>query len=205
MPANQSPPPVLIRFVMSLSARLLWLEHAAIKGFMALLFLLVMLNVVTRYAGAPIYWVDESAIYSVVWLTFIGASAMTRMRLDFAMTLLTEHLSERAAKGAKVISTAIIVLFGLLLAWMCWTWMDPIGIAQAGFNAKDYAGRSFNFLYTERTQTLNWPTWILYLTIPVFALSIIIHGLANFMEDLGLVERVPMPDFGGAQADGVVN
>ena len=53
--------------------------------------------------------------------------------------------------------------FGLALAAMCWLWMDPVGIARAGFDAKEFAGESFNFLYTERTQTLNWPTWVLYL------------------------------------------
>ncbi len=193
------------RFVMATSSRLLRIEQAAIMFFMALLFLLVMLNVVTRYGGMPIYWVDESAVYSVVWLTFIGASAMTRMRLDFAMTLLTEHLPPRAVSIAKATSTLIIVVFGLLLAWMCWSWMDPVGIAQAGFDAREYAGRSFNFLYTERTQTLNWPTWILYLTVPLFAVSIIIHGTANLLEDLGLVERADLGDFGGEQAEGVVN
>ena len=61
-------------------------------GLMYLLTALILLNVVTRYSHFPIYWIDESAVYCVVWLTFIGASAMTRLRLDFAVTMLTERL-----------------------------------------------------------------------------------------------------------------
>ena len=72
---------------------------------------------------------------------------------------------------------------------MCWLWMDPVGLARAGFDARKFAGETFNFLYTERTQTLNWPTWVVYLTLPIFAVSMTIHGLANLLEDLELVPR----------------
>lgn len=190
--------------IVAVSGRLLRVEHRAIQGLMFLLSALILLNVVTRYTGYPIYWIDESAVYSVVWLTFIGASAMTRMRLDFAVTMLTERFSERGAAIFRVIATLGVVLFGISLGVMCWLWLDPVGIAQAGFDAREYAGQSFNFIYTERTQTLNWPTWVIYLIMPVFALSMTLHALANLFEDLGLVARQELPGF-AANADGVVN
>ncbi len=190
--------------IVAVSGRLLRVEHRAIQGLMFLLSALILLNVVTRYTGYPIYWIDESAVYSVVWLTFIGASAMTRMRLDFAVTMLTERFSERGAAIFRVIATLGVVLFGIALGVMCWLWLDPVGIAQAGFDAKEYAGQSFNFIYTERTQTLNWPTWVIYLIMPIFALSMTLHALANLFEDLGLVAKQELPGF-AANADGVVN
>jgi TRAP-type C4-dicarboxylate transport system permease small subunit len=187
----------------SLSATLMAVERLAIMGFMFLLTGLILLNVVTRYTGMPIYWIDESSVYSVVWLTFIGASAMTRLRLDFAVSMLTERLSERGQKTAKVIATGMVVVFGLSLAAMCWLWMDPVGIARAGFDARAFAGETFNFLYTERTQTLNWPTWMLYLILPIFAVSMTIHGLANLVEDLGLVPPAALKGFVLSDVDGV--
>ena len=190
--------------VVALSGRWLRLEHRAIQGLMFLLSALILLNVATRYAGRPIYWIDESAVYSVVWLTFIGASAMTRMRLDFAVTMLTERFSERGAAIFRVVATLGVLLFGIGLLVMCWLWLDPVGIAQAGFDAREYAGQSFNFIYTERTQTLNWPTWVIYLIMPLFALSMSLHALANLFEDLGLVAKQALPGF-AANADGVVN
>ncbi|CAN7525946.1 TRAP transporter small permease [Bosea sp. LjRoot237] len=190
--------------IVALSGRLLRVEHRAIQGLMFLLSALILLNVVTRYSGYPIYWIDESAVYSVVWLTFIGASAMTRMRLDFAVTMLTERFSERGAAIFRVIATLGVILFGIALGVMCWLWLDPVGIAQAGFDAREYAGQSFNFIYTERTQTLNWPTWVIYLIMPIFAVSMTLHALANLFEDLGLVARQELPGF-AANADGVVN
>lgn len=191
------------RALQSLSAGLLAIERLAIMGFMALLAGLILLNVVTRYSGIPIYWVDESSVYSVVWLTFIGASAMTRLRLDFAVAMLTERLSERWRRLAKIIATGMVVTFGLSLAAMCWLWMDPLGIAAAGFDARAFAGETFNFLYTERTQTLNWPTWVLYMILPIFAVSMTIHGLANLVEDIGLAPPAPIRGFVLSDIDGV--
>ncbi len=112
-------------------------------------------------------------IYSVVFLSFIGASAMTRLRLDFAVTMLTERFSARGVRIAKVISTAIVLLFGMTLLWLCALWLDPVGLARAGFDARALAANTFNFIYTERTQTLNWPVWALYMIMPVFALSMV--------------------------------
>lgn len=190
--------------VVALSGRWLRLEHRAIQGLMFLLAGLILLNVATRYAGRPIYWIDESAVYSVVWLTFIGASAMTRMRLDFAVTMLTERFSERGSAIFRAVATLGVLLFGIGLLVMCWLWLDPVGIVRAGFDAREYAGQSFNFIYTERTQTLNWPTWVIYLIMPLFALSMSLHALANLFEDLGLVAKQALPGF-AANADGVVN
>lgn len=197
--ASKSGPSVLL---IRLSEGLLKVEKAAVAGFMMLLTGLILLNVVTRYTGIPLYWVDEASIYAVVWLTFIGASAMTRLRLDFSVTLLTERLSPDMARLAKVVSTLLLVAFGLALAAMCWLWMDPIGIAVAGFDAREHAGQTFNFLYTEQTQTLRWPTWLVSLIMPIFAISMVIHGLANLVEDMGLA-TAPAREAALAAAEGV--
>jgi TRAP-type C4-dicarboxylate transport system permease small subunit len=191
------------RIVVGASRSLLAFERLALMGLMYLLTALILVNVVTRYSHFPIYWIDESAVYCVVWLTFVGASAMTRLRLDFAVAMLTERLSTRSRKMAKVIATGMVVLFGVSLIATCVLWMDPIGLARAGFDGRKLAAETFNFLYTERTQTLNWPTWVVYLTLPIFAVSITVHGLANLLEDLELVPRSPPKDFQLSELDGV--
>jgi TRAP-type C4-dicarboxylate transport system permease small subunit len=191
------------RLVMWLSAKLLVAERFAVAGFMFLLTGLILLNVVTRYSGVSLYWVDESAIYSVVFLSFIGASAMTRLRLDFAITMLTERFSARGMRIAKVIATSIVLLFGITLLWLCVLWLDPVGLARAGFDARALAAQTFNFIYTERTQTLGWPVWALYLIMPVFALSMTVHSAANLLEDLELVPRASQAAFLGSGVQGV--
>ncbi|WP_010458565.1 TRAP transporter small permease [Acidovorax radicis] len=203
-PAPQAPsPPAPIRWVLALSTQVLRVERHLLTALMTLLVLLILLNVVTRYSGMPIYWIDEAAVYTVVWLTFVGASVMTRLRMDFAVGMLTDQMGPRGAKVAKVVATSGVLLFGLAMLVMCWVWMDPIGIARYGFDAKEFAADSFNFIYTERTQTLNWPTWVLQLILPVFSATFSVHALANMLEDLGAAERVKHAGFDVVNADAV--
>lgn len=193
------------RGIQRASGAILRAERLALMALMGLLALMILLNVATRYSGMPIYWVDEAAVYLVLWLCFVGASAMTRLRLDFAVTLLTDTLGERMARRVKALSTACVLLFGCALIAMCWVWMDPVGIARHGFDAREFAAESFNFLYTERTQTLNWPTWVVQLVLPLFALCFTVHAAANLVEDLGLRPRAPITGFDLGSAEATVN
>lgn len=179
------PGPLLARWVVRASEVLLRIEQHVVTALMALLLALILLNVGSRYAGHSIFWIDEAAVFSVVLLTFVGASAMTRWRLDFAVAVLTEHLSERGMRVARAAATALSLLFGIGLVLMCWWWLDPVGIAAAGFDAKAFAGNSFNFIYTERSQALGWPNWVFYLVVPLFACTSVLHTAANLVEDLG--------------------
>ena len=192
-----------VRWAMALSTAVLRAERATLTVLMGLLVLLILLNVVTRYSGTPIYWVDEAAVFTMVWLTFVGASVMTRLRMDFAVGLVSDHLPPGGAKVLKVIATVGVLVFALALVWMCWVWMDPRGIAAAGFNAKDYAEASFNFIYTERTQTLEWPTWVLQLILPIFSLTLTVHAFANLLEELEASPRLVHPGFDVVSADAV--
>lgn len=192
-----------VRGAMALSTAVLRAERAALTVLMSLLVLLILLNVITRYSGIPIYWVDEAAVFTMVWLTFVGASVMTRLRMDFAVGLVSDQLPPGGAKALKVIATFGVLVFALALVWMCWVWMDPRGIAAAGFNAKDYAEASFNFIYTEHTQTLEWPTWVLQLILPIFSLTLTVHAFANLLEELEASPRVVHPGFDVVSADAV--
>ena len=108
-----------VRWAMALSTAVLRTERAALTVLMGLLVLLILLNVVTRYSGTPIYWVDEAAVFTMVWLTFVGASVMTRLRMDFAVGLVSDQLPPGGAKVLKVIATLGVLVFALALVWMC--------------------------------------------------------------------------------------
>ncbi|WP_247870431.1 TRAP transporter small permease [Ochrobactrum sp. CGA5] len=157
--------------------------------FITILLALILVNVATRFAKLPIYWIDEASVLSMIWLGFIGASVMTRLRIDFAVTLLSDHLSPKWVTRLRALATAFSLAFALGMITMCWLWMDPLGIASHGFDAKAYAAETFNFLYTEKTQTLEWPTWLVNLVLPLFAITLTIHCAANLLEDLGIARK----------------
>lgn len=181
-------PPALRRTgdaLTALSARVLAVEKALVTTFSALLLALVLLNVATRLARAPLYWIDEAAVFSVVWLTFVGASCMSRLKMDFTVTLLEERLGPVGRRRLKVLAGLATLGFGVALLAVCWRWLDPLGIAHHGFDARAYAADSFNFLYTERSQTLEWPLWVVQSVIPLFAATYTLHAAAHLAEVLG--------------------
>lgn len=54
--------------------------------------LLILLNIITRSAGYAIYWVDELAIYCMIWMTFFATSVLLKRRESVAVNLLTEYV-----------------------------------------------------------------------------------------------------------------
>jgi hypothetical protein len=63
-------------------ASALWarIELSAAAILAAAITLLILLNVVTRAFGQAIYWVDEAAIYTMAWMTFLAGSAAVHLR-----------------------------------------------------------------------------------------------------------------------------
>jgi len=117
--------------------------------------------------------------------------------------MLTDKLSPAWAGRAKVAAGLCVVGFAVALAAMCVLWLDPLGIAQASFDPKKFAAASFNFIYTERTQTLGWPTWVLYLIVPIFSVTLFFHALANVLEDLRLSAVARFPSFKLGNSQGI--
>lgn len=162
---------------------------------MAALIFAILTNVVTRYAGVPLYWIDELAVIILVWLAFIGASAMSRLRLDFAITFLADAAPPALSRTIRIGSLLLVLLFGLALAFMCWLWLDPVGIVRAGLDGRALAAQTFNFLYTERTMTLGWPRWAVMVVVPVFAMTLTLHTIASLLEEVLGFERTATSGF----------
>lgn len=177
------------------SNAILKLELRVAGLMMAALISAILTNVVTRYAGVPLYWIDELAVIILVWLAFIGASAMSRLRLDFAITFLEDAAPPALSRAIRMGSLLLVLSFGLALFFMCWLWLDPVGILGAGLDGRALAARTFNFLYTERTMTLGWPRWAVMVVVPIFAVNLTLHTIASLLEEAFRFERTAMSGF----------
>jgi len=180
----------------AVSAAIAKAELAVACAFGLLIALLILLNVATRTAGTSIFWVDEAAIASMVWMALLGASASIHYRTSVAVTLVPDSLSPRAAFVAGKLVDALVLAFFAILLVLTFRWFDPITFATNGFSKEDFSAATFNFIYAETTTTLGFPKYWLWLVMPIFAIGAIIHALANLLsagadarpEDLGLTE-----------------
>lgn len=165
-----------------ISNAILEIERRLCIALAAALVLLILLNVITRAAGAAIFWVDELAIYVMIWMAFIAASAMLRMRLGVAVTLATDRLPPSARRIVLRIVDGILLVFAVVLLLLSWQWYDPIALLGAGFDFDVFAQETFKFIYTEPTSTLGIRKFWVWLVVPLAALTMSIHALANLLE-----------------------
>jgi len=171
-----------MRWVQSVSNTILRVEKLALIALTAALALLILLNIVTRAAGAAIFWVDELAVYTMIWMAFIGASVMLRLRSGVAVTLVTDLLPGSVNRAVMRLVDGVLLLFAVTLLVLSWQWYDPIELARAGFDFDQFAQSTFKFIYTEPTNTIGIQKFWVWLAVPLAACTMTIHALANLIE-----------------------
>ncbi len=166
-----------------LSARIARAELLSAAALIFLLFALLLANVVSRYFGAPVIWVDELAVFLMVIAAFLSASAALDARQHIAVTILSDQLSSRGAASLRLLVDLILLGFMLALGWMVWTWFDPLTLIAAG-SAEAFSASTFNFIYQEPTVTLGIRKLWFWLVMPVFATCGSLHCLALIEADV---------------------
>jgi TRAP-type C4-dicarboxylate transport system permease small subunit len=173
---------LVVRWVSLLSNAVLSLEKTIATALTALLALLVLLNIVTRSAGAAIFWIDELAIYTMIWMVLITASVMARMRLGVAVTVVTDFLPPTSRRIIARLVDSIALLFALILVVLCWQWYDPVALIRSGFDLDVFAQDTFKFIYSEPTNTVGIRKFWIWLAVPLMAVDMSLHALANLLE-----------------------
>jgi TRAP-type C4-dicarboxylate transport system permease small subunit len=171
-----------MRWIARISNSILSVEKRVITILAAALVILILLNIATRAASAAIFWIDELAVYTMIWMTLLGASAMLRMRTGIAVTLATDLLPLRARRIAAAAVDFILLLFAIALLVLSWQWYDPLEVIRFGFDLDAFAANTLKFIYTEPTSTLAIKKFWLWLAVPIAALDMTIHALANLVE-----------------------
>ena len=190
----------MMRAVSRVSNGVLGLEKRLLTALAGALVLLILLNIVTRAAGVALFWVDELAIYTMIWMALIGASAMVRMRTGVAVTIVTDLLPRPLRRVAFRVVDAILLLFAIALLVLCWQWYDPAALFASGFDLDVFAENTFKFIYVEPTSTLGIRKFWVWLAVPLMAFGMTIHALANLLE--GPPEEAPGGDAGASQSAG---
>ena len=154
-------------------------EKSVVVVLTALLLFLILLNVVTRSLSLALYWVDELAIYVMIWLVLIGASVTIHERSGIAVTLGIDAVSPSLRRLLLRIIDILVLAVAAALLVLSWIWYDPIALAAHGFDAKAFAAKTFNFIYADPTTTLGVPKFLIWSIMPLVSLTMTLHALAN--------------------------
>lgn len=158
--------------------------EAALAGLGALVVTgLIMFNVISRALNMAVYWVDEAAIYVMIWMTFFATSVLLKRRGAVAVTVMVDFLPQSARRVVGMLIDWSVLAFGALLFYFCWGWFDLPALWRSGWDVDAFAAETMNFIYQEKPNTLPMAKFWVWLIVPVFALSVVVHALANIVSD----------------------
>jgi TRAP-type C4-dicarboxylate transport system permease small subunit len=127
----------------------------------------IVAGVIFRYfLNAPLSWTDEMAIYSLVWVTFIGGSMGIKRQQAAAVTLLMDRFSGKARRVLLSLGFAVITGFCLYLFFLSVTWI------------------SAPTMLLQKSQSMDLPMFYPYLCIPIGLGCMSIHSLDLLLRTL---------------------
>ena len=175
---------ILRLYVGKFADRLLTVQQLVVGGLVSITVALILLNVITRAVGYALFWVDELAIYAMIWAFMIGASATVRTRQGISITLLRDNLTIRIRQWLDFTVDTLVLIFCITLIIFNWIWFDPALLYSSGFDVPEFIKSSFNFIYREPTITLGISKVWVWLVMPIMALLATFHAMANWFDKL---------------------
>lgn len=79
--------------------------------FLAVFFIAIMIQVISRYLGISVIWTEEVANYSFIWAVFMGAAVMVNRKDHFNFDLLSKKLKGKAKLTLSIVIDSILLLF----------------------------------------------------------------------------------------------
>lgn len=124
-------------------------------------------GVLYRYIlSAPLTWSDETAIFSLVWLTFIGGSMSIKRQDAPAITILVDRFKGTALKIILAFSAMAVLAFVVYLLYLAIIWLQSPNIL------------------IQRSSSMGMPMIYAYLSVPVSFLFMTIHAIEVLLNTL---------------------
>lgn len=147
------------------------LIYAFEKKFVIILVIMMLVAVffqfLFRYVfNFPLTWTDETAMYTLAWLTFIGGSMSIKEKQAVAVSIVTDKLSGTLKKIVVSIGIFVALLFGIYLMYLSIKWIgDPM-------------------IATQKSNNMQLPMLYPYLSVPVGISFMTVHLVHILFEGL---------------------
>lgn len=131
---------------------------------MALLVIVVFLQVIFRFIlNSPLAWTEELARYSLIWLTFLGASYAMSLKAHIGMEFFVNLFTVSIRKILYILATVASLVFFLLMI------VEGYDLAMQGMS--------------QTSPVLRIPMGVIYMIIPVSGVILIINMASQFSKD----------------------
>lgn len=135
---------------------LLRINKVVLVTFMILMFLLVFLNVVTRYIFKfSLNWAEEISRYCMIWCAYLGMGLAMRENRHVAIEMLQDRVPAPVRRALRALNGVVLIAFMIALT--------ALGV------------RYSVFAWDHETAALQWSLGLMYLTVPIGALMFILY------------------------------
>lgn len=160
----------MARVLLLLSDGLHRVVRMAVILCLSVMFLVVMFQVVSRYAlNSPPAWAEEVARYTMIWLGLLGATMSFKTRMDAVLmkSVFPERPHPLGWLGEALRAIAVVTFLGPVIYY---SFIGVSGSAARGFLARQYL---------VQTDTLGIPIVWVAVSVPLCAIIILIHLAAR--------------------------
>lgn len=86
--------------------------------FLSVFFLVILLQIITRYLGISVIWTEEVANYSFIWAIFMGAAVMVNRREHFNFDFVIRKLTGKKKVSLNVFNDLVLIAFNVCIFFL---------------------------------------------------------------------------------------
>jgi len=90
-------------------------QMAAGVLFLCVFFLVVIIQIVTRYMGVSVIWTEEVANYAFMWAVFMGAAVMVNSREHFNFDFIQRKLQGKRRFALGIFNDLVLIIFNVFI------------------------------------------------------------------------------------------
>src|SRR5690625_3401557 len=83
--------------------------------FLCVFFLVVIIQIVTRYMGVSVIWTEEVANYAFMWAVFMGAAVMVNSREHFNFDFIQRKLQGKRRFALGIFNDLVLIIFNVFI------------------------------------------------------------------------------------------
>ncbi|MFC2947618.1 TRAP transporter small permease [Virgibacillus sediminis] len=156
-----------MKFIENVSELVYKIEKGIVAFLCSIILISLTLGVIFRYVlSAPLTWPNETAIFSLAWLTFVGGSMTIKTSTAPTIDIIVENLRGRLKHVINVIGYLLMFLFVSYIFYLSINWLSSPNIL------------------IQRSGSMELPMIIPYLSIPVSFLFMLIHVLELLLHSI---------------------
>ena len=137
--------------------------------FLAIFFLVVIFQIITRHLGISVIWTEEVANYTFIWAVFMGAAVMVNRREHFNFDFILRKLKFKKKALLQLISDLVLIAFNLAIFLL----------------GLQVVTEFWSYTWAAIPEMKMGYVWI---SIPIMAGSMIIYSISHLMEHLKVLK-----------------